>query len=250
MRIAEAWHGEEFDVQGSGGPARADILRRFQREEPAPGALSREFHTILIDLARDESALFDAMREGCRYKVRRAAERDALIYDSANANERSDLLARFAQLYEDFARRKQLPAPTRGWLSLMASTGNLYVSRVSDKSDRELTWHTHYFSGGRATLLHSAPTTHAERAAGRSPTGRANRLHHWRDILYFKRLGAKLYDLGGWYSGDADARRLGINRFKEEFGGHVVKNFIDERALTLRGKLFLRARQSLLGDAI
>lgn len=250
VRIAEAWHGEEFDARKLDGRARADILRRFQREEPAPGALSREFHTVLIDLSREEPALFGAMRRGCRYKVRRAAERDALTYDCADATERPDLLARFHALYEDFARRRRLPAPAREWLSLTASTGNLYVSRVGDADGRELTWHTHYFSGSRATLLHSAPTPHAEAAAGRSLTGRANRFHHWQDILYFRRLGAALYDLGGWYSGDTDEQRLGINRFKEEFGGRVVKNFIVERALTLRGRLFLRARQSLLGDAI
>ncbi len=245
VRIEEVWHGEEPD-----GDARVDLLRRFQRDEPAPGSLSREFHTILIDLARDERALFDGMRRGCRYEVRRAGVRDALSYDCANASERADLLARFHDLYEEFARRKRLPAPAREWLALMASTGKLYVSCVRDKGGRELTWHTHYFSGGRATLLHSAPTPHAEREAGRSLMGRANRFHHWQDILCFKRRGASVYDLGGWYSGGTDEQRLGINRFKEAFGGRVVKNFIVERALTLRGRLFLRARQSLLGDAI
>jgi hypothetical protein len=189
------------------------------------------------------------MRKGCRYKVRRAAERDALTYECANAVERPDLLARFGPLYDEFARRKRVPAPTSAWLSLMAATGNLYLSRVSDAAGRDLVWHTHYLSGGRATLLHSAPTPDAA-LEGRSLTGRANRFQHWQDILRFKRDGATLYDLGGWYSGETDAQRLGINLFKEEFGGRVVRNYIDERAHTFKGRLFLRARQSLLGDAI
>jgi hypothetical protein len=29
-----------------------------------------------------------------------------------------------------------------------------------------------------------------------------------------------------------------------------VKNYINERALTFKGRLFLRARQTVLGDAI
>jgi hypothetical protein len=246
VRVAEAWHGEEIDESA----ARADICRRFQRDAPARGSLCREFHTILIDLTREEAALFQSMRDGCRYKVRRAETRDALIYDCANAAASPALLALFSDLYADFARRKRLRGPTRAWLSLTAATGQLYVSRVCDSRGRELTWHTHYLSGGRATLLHSAPTPHAEAVTGRSLTSRANRFQHWRDFLYFKHGGATLYDLGGWYSGDSDVQRLGINRFKEEFGGRVVKNFINERALTFRGRLFLRARQSLLGDAI
>jgi hypothetical protein len=244
IRIAEAWHGEEIDEA-----TRVDLARRFQRDAPAAGALCREFYTILIDLSRDEGALFRALSKSCRYKVRRAAERDSLTYECANAAARSDLLARFRSLYDEFARRKQVPALDHAWLSLMAATGNLYLSRVSDAAGQDLVWHTYYLSGGRATLLHSAPTPHAA-AEGRSLTGRANRCQHWQDILSFKRGGATLYDLGGWYSGKTDVQRLGINRFKEEFGGRVVRNYIDERALTIKGRLFLRARQSLLGDAI
>jgi hypothetical protein len=244
IRIAEAWHGEEIDEATC-----VDIARRFQRDTPAAGALCREFYTILIDLSRDERALFDAMSKSCRYKVRRAEARDSLTYECTNAAERSDLLARFRSLYEEFALRKRVPAPTSAWLSLMVATGNLYLSRVSDAAGRDLVWHTHYLSGGRATLLHSAPTPHAA-VEGRSLTGRANRFQHWQDILSFKRAGASLYDLGGWYSGKTDVQRLGINRFKEEFGGRVVRNYISESALTFKGRLFLRARQSLLGDAI
>ncbi|MDT7542262.1 MAG: hypothetical protein QOE33_2166 [Acidobacteriota bacterium] len=245
IRIAEVWHGEEIDEA-----TRVDVARRFQRDAPTHGALCREFHTILIDLCSDEEVLYNAMRKGCRYKVHRAAERDALTYECANAADRPRLLARFRSLYDEFAQRKRVPMLNHAWLSLMAATNNLYLSHVSDSNGRALIWHTHYMSGGRATLLHSAPMTHADADGGRSLTGRANRYQHWQDILRFKRDGATLYDLGGWYSGNTDAQRLGINRFKEEFGGRIVRNYIDERALTIKGRLFLRARQSLLGDAI
>jgi hypothetical protein len=242
VHIAEAWFGEEPDATG------VDIVRCFQRAAPAPDALCREFYTILIDLSRDAGALFAAMKKGCQYKVRRAAARDAFTYECANADH-SLLLARFCDLYDEFASRKRVPPLDRAWLALMAATGKLYVSRVADDAGGDLVWHTYYRSGGRATLLHSAPTPRAD-AVGRSYLGRANRFHHWQDVLWFKTDGATLYDLGGWYQGNTDAERLGINRFKEDFGGSVVRDYITERALTLRGKLFLRTRQLLLGDAI
>jgi hypothetical protein len=244
VRIAEAWFGEEPNAPG------VDIARGFQRNEPRDGALCREFYTILIDLTREPEALFASMKKGCQYKIRRAAARDDLTYECGNAA-RSRLLARFCDIYDEFTPRKRLPPLDRAWLALMAETGSLHVSRVSSASGEELVWHTHYRSNGRATLLHSAslmPTT--VDAAARNHLGRANRFHHWQDMLWFKREGASLYDLGGWYQGDSDKRRLGINRFKEDFGGSVVKNYITERALTLKGRLFLRTRQTLLGDAI
>ncbi|MCA1631610.1 MAG: hypothetical protein LC785_16545 [Acidobacteria bacterium] len=244
VRIAEAWYGEEPDARG------VDIARGFQREEPAPGgALCREFYTILIDLTRDPDSLLSGLKRGCRYKIRRAEARDGVVYECANAARRPDLLARFREMYDEFAPRKNLPAIDPAWLSLMTATGGLFVSRAARATGDALVWHTHFLSGGRATLLHSASPPAAE-AAGRNLIGRANRFHHWRDMLHFKSEGAILYDLGGWYQGDSDARRLGINRFKEDFGGDVVKNYITERGLTVRGKLFLRARTLLLGDAI
>jgi hypothetical protein len=243
VRIAEAWYGEEPDATG------VDIARGFQRDEPRPGALCREFYTSLIDLKRDPGALLAGMKRGCRSKIRRAEARDAVAYECSNAAGRPDLLARFCEMYDEFAPRKNLPSLDPGWLSLMAATGGLFVSRVARASGDALVWHTHFLSGGRATLLHSASPTTAE-ASDRNLVGRANRFHHWQDMLHFKGAGATLYDLGGWYQGDGDARRLGINKFKEDFGGGVVKNYITERALTLRGKLFLRARSLLLGDAI
>jgi hypothetical protein len=245
VRIAEGWFGEEPDAAG------ADIIRCFQRDAMQAGALCREFYTILIDLTRDTDALLASMKQGCQYKIRRAEARDDLVYECANAA-RADLLARFCDLYDEFTPRKSLPPLDRAWLALMAETGCLYVSRVSDgASNNELTWHTYYLSHGRATLLHSASATPPDAdASARNRIGRANRFHHWQDMLWFKEGGARLYDLGGWYSGDTDARRLGINRFKEDFGGGIVKNYINERALTFKGKLFLRARQTLLGDAI
>ena len=65
-----------------------------------------------------------------------------------------------------------------------------------------------------------------------------------------KSAGISTYDFGGWYDGTTDQERLSINKFKEQFGGQVVKNYICEQALTLKGALFLRLRTSLLGNAI
>jgi lipid II:glycine glycyltransferase (peptidoglycan interpeptide bridge formation enzyme) len=84
----------------------------------------------------------------------------------------------------------------------------------------------------------------------RNKIGRANRYLHWQDMQRFKSEGISTYDFGGWYQGESDQQRLSINKFKEEFGGQIVKNYICERALTSKAKIFLRVRRLLLGDAI
>jgi hypothetical protein len=87
-------------------------------------------------------------------------------------------------------------------------------------------------------------------ARERSAIGRANRLLHWHDMLFFKNQEVSTYDFGGWYEKKEDPARLNINKFKESFGGEIVKTYICEQPLTLKGKLFLTMRKLVLGNAI
>ncbi|CAN5420935.1 hypothetical protein BH18ACI2_BH18ACI2_24710 [soil metagenome] len=244
ISIAEAWFGEEPTASG------VDVVRCFQRAAPMSDALCREFHTILIELTQEPDELLAHMKRDNRYEIRRALTTDNLIYECWDANQ-SAMLAQFSDSYDEFAALKSLPKLDRRWLSLMADTGGLTLTTVKESAGDSLIWHVYYRSGSRATLLYSvSPSPFANNSAERNRRGRANRFHHWRDMLKFREEGATLYDLGGWYAGVEDRHRLNINRFKEEFGGDVITNYICERAMTLKGKLFLRTRQLLLGDAI
>jgi len=69
--------------------------------------------------------------------------------------------------------------------------------------------------------------------------GRANRYLHWADIVHFRAHGVHTYDFGGWYEGHDDKERLGINEFKEEFGGRVVCEHNGKLPLTWKGTAFM-----------
>jgi hypothetical protein len=143
------------------------------------------------------------------------------------------------------------PKVRRAWLFLLAASDSLHFSRISEAGGPVLVWHGYLRTRNRVTLLYSASSIPADAtSAWRSKVGRANRFQHWQDLLRFKDSQISLYDFGGWYEGKSDQKRLQINRFKEEFGGTIVRNYICERALTWRGALFLRLRQALLGNAI
>jgi lipid II:glycine glycyltransferase (peptidoglycan interpeptide bridge formation enzyme) len=53
----------------------------------------------------------------------------------------------------------------------------------------------------------------------------------------FRSEGIATYDLGGWYTGRQDQAKLGINVFKEQFGGRVVQEYNCDLALTSRAKV-------------
>ena len=58
-------------------------------------------------------------------------------------------------------------------------------------------------------------------------------------MLRMKKRGIRYFDFGGWYPGKTDIQLLGINSFKESFGGEVVSDYECKRILTLKGWLVL-----------
>ena len=243
IRILECWNEEEPDFQN------VDLIRRFQQPQPIDGMFCRDFYTILIDLRQDQTRLLAAMKRDTRYEIRRGA-REGFIYDFYDGKDPA-VFDEFCDFYDEFALRLNQPKLRRQWLALLASSNSLHFSRIAEDGGPSLVWHGYHRGQGRVTLLYSASLfAVGAPSAFRNRMGRANRYQHWQDLLRFKQDQISLYDFGGWYEGQSDQKRLQINRFKEEFGGEIVRNYICERALTWRGALFLRLRQSLLGDAI
>jgi hypothetical protein len=234
-RLAEVFFDEEPVSP------HVDIIEHYQRSRPIPGARSKDFSTIHIDLTRDAQALFADLSKTCRYKVRRA-ERDELE-DKAWMSARGELVDDFIAFFDQFAHGKGLPPAPADRLHTLAEAGVLDLSTVS-RDDDALVWHAYLRSGNRARLLHSASLFREHTDTGaRNTIGRANRYLHWHDLLRYKRAGIPLFDFGGWYAGRDDEDLLRINAFKEEFGGRVVPEFHCAVPASLRGRMVLCARR-------
>lgn len=245
VRIGEVWFDDEPSLQG------IDVVRYFQRPRPVPGLRCNVFSTPRIDLRGSSEALFQAISSDTRYKIRRAEQRDAAFYEVPSVAGSSVAVSEFVDFFDAFAIAKGLTRLSQSWLRAYAAAGVLDFSVTRGEAGEALVWHAHYCGSGSektARLLHSASHFRAMTdGPQRNRVGRVNRFHHWRDIARFKEAGFDCYDLGGWYTGTSDQAQLRINEFKSEFGGTVVETFNAQRALTLKGTLFvalqgLRAR--------
>jgi hypothetical protein len=232
-QVGELWfdeHPESVDV---------DVLRFVQRSEPTDDIRWQEFHTILVDLRCEPEALLAGMGKDTRYEIRRAGERDGLVYRQRNCDDAA--VDEFCDAYARFSVQKGLPGIRKWWLQRYAEAGALDISEMDAQDCSSLVWHVYYRGRHRVRLLHSVSLYRVSEEAGyRNMMGRANRYHHWQDMLRFRAEGISAYDLGGWYPGISDHEKLRINQFKEEFGGKIVKNYNGERPLSLRGRLYLQ----------
>ena len=217
----------------------ADVLRYRQRPDPLPGSQGGPFHTLLVDLQQAESDVFAAIHNTTRAKIRRAETQDHIdcrMLDETSETVRKEFCAR----YLEFASLRGLPDVDPDRLHTLADRRMLALSSASSTDLGTIVSHAYLISRGRARLLHSVTTRrYDDQTAIRQSAGRANRLLHWADMKHFRRRDIHTYDFGGWYEGHEDRERLGINKFKEEFGGRHVCEYDGVLPLTWKGKTFM-----------
>ena len=214
-----------------------DILICHQRSQPWPSGQCSNFITLLLDLTQDETTLFDTFGKTNRVKIRRVARdgEGTSIFIDEPARE----LDAFCRFHALFAAGKGVSRTDRSWLDAATGLGRLILSRAAQNGEVRV-WHSYIVSGDCARLIHSASLIHAEHKALQASIGRLNRWLHWQDILEFKRRGVRIYDFGGLFADESSPVAVGINSFKQQFGGIRAKSFNCTVALTWKGRIYLR----------
>ena len=230
LRFKELWYDEPPQLH------KVDVLVCCQAPDRVPGVFSEEKQTIVLDLAREEAALLSEVKKDTRNEIRRAL-RDGVKCQALDVSD-NRIRKEFYNYYDDFAKAKDLSTLDRNRLEQMAAQGLFALTAARNAAGELLVYHGYLCYRSRARLLFSASgLLHVKDSAQRSLIGRANRLLHWDDICRFRVQGESKYDFGGWYAGTADPDRIRINKFKEEFGGHVVSEFNAMHGVTMQGKL-------------
>ena len=239
--IEEVW----FDEQPEEKPM-VDVLHYIERTHPIEGIQFDEFYTMLLDLTQDQNELWEKLGKNNKYKIKRAEQKDKTIYlywDKNNID--NNILNDFFDFYDIFSSSKGLKKLQRARVKSFADAGILDLSLVKSNEGIPLVWHAHCCVQNKAVFFYGASLKDYKDTSYQSLLGRANRYHHWQDILRFKELEILTYDFGGWYAGNTDQKLLNINKFKEEFGGEIVKNYRCLHGLTLKGKLCINLYKML-----
>jgi hypothetical protein len=237
---AELWYDDE-----PGGTRSVDWILFLQRSSPFPGSRWKYFYNYFVDLTQSTGQLTEQLNKDTAYKIRRAHDRDQIICEGCNPSDR-EVLDRFEEMYNPFAATKGLARLDRAQMDDMAAAGVLDLSVARNSRGEELVWHANYRGQQRATQMHS-PSLYWKLpgSAERNLIGRANRYLIWSDMVRYKEQGLTCFDFGGWYPGTTDQVLLKINEFKKGFGGQVMREYICEQIVTLKGWVVLNAARLL-----
>ncbi|MES2203902.1 MAG: hypothetical protein V4496_01650 [Pseudomonadota bacterium] len=201
-----------------------------------------EFYTLHINLSLSAEKIFSNFKKDTRNEIRRA-EKDGLLHRNwslqTDSSDFYSALEGFTTFYTIFAQQKGLSSLDRPLLEAYADSGCINISQTSTADGTVLTWHVYIREKQITRLLYSASHFRDQSSSTfRSLIGRANRFHHWQDILWLKASSTLVYDFGGYYEGTEDKEKLRINRFKEEFGGVRVACFNGFQPLTFLGRIY------------
>jgi hypothetical protein len=226
-----------------------DIVRYKFRSIPVPGSRWAKFYSLWLNLDNTPKDLLAGMSRATRSQIRRA-EREGLCYESAS-NPTSSWIEQFFDFYDSFAKLKNLQSSVdRRRLLGLLSQNALDLSRISSPDGRVLVWHANLRSGRYACCLYSASLFRREGRSVAAYIGRANRLHHWFDMLRFRDEGFATYDFGGWYPGTQNQALLRVNQFKKSFGGELVVQYNCDHGITWKGILAVWLRSSYFQNPV
>lgn len=236
IRIGAVWYADHLEI-----PKGVDIAYFHQLTQEAfeNGYAVKPFNTICLDLGKEESELFGGFRKDMRRNIRLAEKSDIEIeiFSAQVLVESPDIFNELESVYNAFLQTKNMKGRFNRTLAVKyAMNGNLTASVV--RLDGEIhVLHIYIGDASIVRLWYSASLYRTGREKGsRSFWGRANHLLHWKDILYFKSMGVKTYDLGGI---GASSEFSGINSFKEGFGGKNAEFFNLIYPVTARGRIAL-----------
>jgi hypothetical protein len=222
----------------------------LDRQLPPANRLVRcdESATVCLNLQQPAEKLWEDISKNGRHEIRsmmRAGERVRIVANTPEV--RRDFLV----LYNAFARAKADIRPISR--HVLARYGAYADVTVAYLDDLPMCTHVHLrdASIGRARLIYSAGRRLEEPKLAQL-CGKLNRMLHWHSIMAYRDRGFSIYDFGG-ISRDPNN---GIARFKQSFGGDVVREFTywcAGSSLTkaaLRGYFALRnAKDSASSDA-
>jgi len=201
----------------------ADINYFIQVPENVNGCLN-EFYTLLIDLNQTKETIWEGVYHRTRSEISSFLTNQNFEY-KVLTDISDEELERFIELFNAFAKHKNIRLAETERLKAFNKAKIFALSYI--KQNNELICINFYrLTKQRATNISSFHFKHTlEKSFSASHFGRAHRALHWLDILEFKKLGVDTYDFCGWYNGSEDKELLNINKFKEQFTQHKVKEY-------------------------
>jgi lipid II:glycine glycyltransferase (peptidoglycan interpeptide bridge formation enzyme) len=214
FRITQVWFANR--------PKRSNVLGCYEYYQCASiknvfGFIRKDKYTKLIDLTKSPDELLGLCNRTTQYQIKRSINEGVkfLIEPDINA---------FIYFYNKFASSRNMRLLENSDLASF-NKNNLFISKVIHEGEC-LVMHANIIDQNikRVGMLNSASLYKTESDnKKRALMARANRFLHFEDMIYAKNKNMLKYDFGGYTMNTDNKILLGINKFKDGFGGKLIR---------------------------
>lgn len=210
LKVNEVWFGYAFNFADCIGLTAYMHVKGNTQKIYGVKQIS---YTVENNLEEQEEVIFSKYSKTVQVEIKQAEKKDVQCFFH-------DDVKGFTEFYNNFAASRKIDLISErrlnemeGFLKLSyAVSGNTVLAAHSYLVDEKL---------GIARLMHAA-SQRLNDGVDKQLVGRANKLLHYKDMLYFKAAGMRWYDFGGYANDTTDKGLQGINNFKMSFGGQKV----------------------------
>jgi len=198
------------------------------------------FDTLISNLEEEDEIIKSHFTKGCKYKVNRAYRENVTISMCDSQTISDEDITGFVTFFKNFWESKDVAfSEEEALIQEMKGYRNAGALALTKASiDDELAvYHTYIVGDDVARLYQSASLyrlTNDDEGSKKNVIGMANRMLHYEDMLYFKRMGIKQYDWGGAGKTEDVAS---ITAFKESFGGEPRQYYDCRQVNGIKAKL-------------
>jgi hypothetical protein len=172
------------------------------------------FYTLHSDLTLSDQDIIKNFSSTIRNEIKRS-EREGCIFNSSESKEN------FISLYNDFAKQRGISGLTIEKLAEFNANLILTSTEINGVTTAAHSYLVDY-DLKIVRLLHSGTQRFSE-VLDRNMIARSNKFLHYMDMKKFNQDGFRIYDWGGIAFNTQDKGLQGINKFKESFGGELIK---------------------------
>lgn len=185
----------------------------------------RETGTLVTDLTESEEELLLKCRKDTKRDIKKGKNRGVSVVrlTPADLSMESPELLCFYDAYNNLFRQKGIEKKSiRPYLKELIDEKILYLS-IAELDGEYCAFHVDLVADKICRNVYSVSNfRNCNDSSDRRIIGEANRFLQYSDMLYYKEIGCKIQDWGG-YSSDDSLR--GINEFKAGFGGDYQKRY-------------------------
>ncbi len=215
FNFKQIWFADfPFDVND----ASRVIFKDCKNELDRVGFARHKMTTLIIDITQDLDKIWKDMdKSSCRYMINRGEKEGVIVRISNDPKDFNE----FNKINNNLRKLKGLSGG--GGMEEYQKDGILFMAEYKG----EIIGGQLYIFDKNNFRLISAASKRLEADKKKSIIiGSANRLILWEAIKYAKTIGAKEFDLGGYYVGiKKDEQKEKLNSFKESFGGKITVRY-------------------------